>query len=169
MGQLTATRIVNAIKGLFSGLDSTDEVLLKYVTKTRFKVRVYVSDLATAGTAQTATPFFTNDLGCSLKVVAVNLIVPIAVTAHASNNMVATVAKVDSAGANSATIASYTSDIAGGSLTAFVPKGLTLTAANQTLLSGWTLNAAVAKGASGVAFTAATSQAYIEVTLDSET
>lgn len=169
MGQLTGSRIVNAIKGLFSGLDDTDGLLLKYVTKTRFKVRVYVSDVATAGTAQTATPFFTNDMGLTLRVVAANFFTPIAVTANASNNLTCTLTKVDSAGINPATVGAYTSDVAGGSTVAFVPKALTLTSANQSLPSGSGLHIAVSKAASGVAFTAATSQGYVEVTLDSET
>lgn len=167
MGQLNGSKIYKAIKGLFSALDSTDESLLKAIHY-QHKVRVYVSDLATAGTAQTATPFYTNDTGGNMRVISCKLIVPIAVTANATTNMTATVAKVDAAGSNSATIASYTSDVAGGSLTAFVPKALTLTAANVVVANGWTLNAAVSKGSTGVAFTAATSQAYIEVILEPE-
>lgn len=166
MGQLTPYRIINAIKGLFSGLDTTDESLLKYCTGTRFKVRVYISDLATAGTAQTATSFFTNDYGCSLRFISAKLFVPIAVTADATNKMTCTLAKVDAAGINSATVAAYTSDVAGGSLVAHLPKALTQTDANITILSGWALTIAVSKAASGVAFTAATSQGYVEVTLE---
>lgn len=166
MSQLSVQRILNAIHGLFSSLDATDDTLLKWCTGSRFKARVYLSDLATAGTAQTATPFFTNDMGLNLTVISAKLIVPIAVTAGGSNNMTCTLTKVDAAGINGATVAAATTDVAGGSLVAHVPKALTLTAANTTLLSGWTLHAAVSKASSGVAFTAATSQAYLEVVLE---
>ena len=45
---------------------------------------------------------------------------------------------------------------------------LTTTAANVVLASGGALHFAVSKGGTGVAFAAATSQAYIEVTLEPE-
>lgn len=166
MSQLTVQRILNAFHGLFSSLDATDDALLKACTGARFKARVYLSDLATAATAQTATPFFTNDLGCTLSVISAKLIVPIAVTADASNKMTCTLTKVDATGLNPATVAAATTDLAGGSLVAHLPKLLAPTVANAALPSGWTLHAAVSKAGSGVAFTAATSQAYLEVVLE---
>lgn len=167
MGQLSATSIFNAIKGLFSSLDSTDATLLKN-TLYRQKVRVYVTDGGTAGTAQTATAFFTNDLGCNLRVVSAKLIVPVAVTGHDTNNATFTLSKVDADGTNAATVAARTSNVAGGNYTAFKPVDLTLTEANAVVASGWSLRIAVSKASSGVAIAAATSQAYIEVTLEPE-
>ncbi len=165
MGQLSGSRIVNAFIGLFSKTDTTDEALLRALV-TRQKVRVYLTDGGTAGTAQTATAFFTNDFGTSMRVISAKLITPVTVTAHASNTATVTLDKVDSAGSNAATVAAYTSDVAGGTTTAFVPKALTTTDANLTLLSGWTLRIAASKAASGVALGAATSQAYVEVILE---
>lgn len=169
MAQLTASGIKKALTKFFSALDSTDDDLVSTTTKFRWKERVYVSDLATAGTAQTATAFWSNELGCNVRVVAAKLITPIAVTANASNNLTATLTKVDSAGINPATVAAYTSDVAGGSTVAFVPKALTLTVANVIVPNGSGLHIAVSKGGTGVAFTAATSQAYVEVTLEPQT
>lgn len=168
MGQLNATRIKNAIWGLFSRLDQTDEDLLSYVSGLRFKIRGDITDGGTAGTAQTATPFFTNDFGCNLRVKAVKLMTPVAVTANGTNNLTCTLTKVDAAGSNPATVAAYTSDVAGGSTVAHVPKALTLTSTNIVIPNGWSLHIAVSKASAGVAFAAATSQAYIEVTLEPE-
>lgn len=168
MGQLNATRIFNAVKGLFSGLDSTDDDLLKYALGLRWKERVYITDGGTAGTAQTATAFWTNDLGTNVRLISAKLVTPVTATAHASNTATVTVAKVDATGANAATVAAYTSDIAGGTATAFVPKELTRTVGNVVVASGWTLHVAASKAATGVAIAAATSQAYVEVTLEKE-
>ena len=165
MAQLTAQRILGGIYGLFSGLDATDELMLKNLM-TRKKARVYLSDLATAGTAQTETGFFVNDTGVSLRVVSAKLVVPIAVTANASNNMTCTLTKRDAAGVNPAVVATATSDVAGGSLVAFLPKVLTNTVANVVVADGWVLTALVSKAGTGVAIAAATSQAYLEVLLE---
>lgn len=165
MAQLTATKIMGAIYGLFSGLDATDETMLKNVLYRR-KARVYLSDLATAGTAQTETGFFINDTGVSLRVVSAKLIVPIAVTAADATKITFTVTKRDAAGINNAVVATCATDLAGGNLVAFLPKVLTNTVANVVLLNGWTLTALAAKTGAGTAFTAATSQAYIEVLLE---
>lgn len=165
MAQLTATRIFNAIAGLFSSLDSTDSTLLKN-TMWRQKVGVHVTDGGTAATAQTATAFFTNDLGTTVRATKVTIKVPVAVTAGDTNNATVTVTKVDAAGSNSATVATLTTNTTQGNLTAFVAYELDITEANQDIADGWTLRVAVSKASSGVAIAAATSQAYVEVTLE---
>jgi hypothetical protein len=164
MGQLNPTRILNALKGLYSALDASDELLLQWVTDARRKEKTSVTDGGTAATAQTATPVWTNDTGANVLVTALALTTPVAVTANASNNLTCTVDRVDAAGANATTIGVYTSDVAGGSTVAHVPKALTLTAANVVVPAGGTIRVAVSKGGTGVAFAAATSQAYINVT-----
>lgn len=165
MAQLDGTRILNALYGLFSKLDSTDEATVKSVIHQR-KVRVQITDGGTAGTAQTATPFFTNDTGVSLRVVSAKLMTPVAVTANGSTNVTVTLTKVDAAGSNAATVAAYTSDVAGGSTVAHVPKALTNTNANVVLLNGWTLHIAASKASTGVAIASATAQAWVEVILE---
>ncbi len=167
MSQLTGTSIKKAILGLFSGLDSTDEALLNNLL-TRVKARCYLSDLATAGTAQTETGFFVNDTGCTLRLITAKLIVPIAVTADATDKNTTTLTKRDAAGINNAVMATSVTDVAGGSLVAFLPKVLTNTVANTALPDGWVLTALVSKAGNGKAFTAATSQAYLEVLLEPE-
>jgi hypothetical protein len=165
MAQLTASRIMGAIYGLFSGLDATDEEMLKQVLYYK-KARVYLSDLATAGTAQTETGFFVNDTGVSLRLVSAKLIGPIAVTAADATMITFTVTKRDAAGINPAVVATASTNLAGGSLVAFLPKVLTKTVANAVILNGWGLTVLASKTGAGTAFTAATSQAYIEVTLE---
>lgn len=165
MAQLTASRIMGAIYGLFSGLDATDETLLKNLMY-RKKARVYLSDLATAGTAQTETGFFVNDTGVTLRLVSAKLIVPIAVTAADATAVTFTITKRDAAGINNAIVSTCTTNLAGGSLVAFLPKVLTNTVANVAIATGWTLTALASKAAGGTAFTAATSQAYVEVLLE---
>jgi len=172
MSQLTGTRIFNAIKGLFSSLDETDAALLKKVLGVRFKVRIPLTDGGTAATAVGATPFFTNDYGVSLKVVSANFMAPVTIGTGATDNATFTISKVDSAGTNSATVASYTSDVAGGTATADVPKALTVVGGTSTvavLASGWTLRAAVSKGASGVAIAESTAPGFLETWLEFDT
>lgn len=167
MSQLTASGIMKAIYGLFSGLDSTDEALLKNNIYRR-KARVYLSDLATAGTAQTETGFFVNDTGGNIRVISAKLIVPIAVAASDTVCATFTVTKRNASGGGAAVVATATTNVAGGALTAFLPKGLTLTVANVVVADGWTLTALASKLSTGTAFTAATSQAYIEVLYEPE-
>ncbi len=92
--------------------------------------------------------------------------VPVAVTASAADYVTFTITKRDAAGINNAVVATCLTDVAGGSLVAHLPKVLTNTVANVALLNGWGLTALAAKASSGTAFTAATSQAYIEVLLE---
>ncbi len=153
MSQLTGVRIFNAIKGLFSSLDSTDELLLKRMLGVRFKVPVLIGDQGATATSAAAIPFFTNDTGVSLRVVEANLLAPVTIAPGATDNVAFVLSKVDSAGSNAATVASYTSDVAGGTATADVPKAMTVvggTSTVATIADGWTLRIAATKGASGV-------------------
>jgi hypothetical protein len=167
MGQLNGTGILKGLFGLFSVLDDTDRTLVKD-TLYRQTVHVHVTDGGTAGTAQTATPFFTNRTDANLRVVSATVKTPVAVTGGDTNNATFTIAKVDADGTNAATVASRTTNVAGGNYTAFKPVALTLTAANVVIPPGWSLHAAVSKASSGVAIAAATSQAYVEIVLEPE-
>lgn len=169
MGQLNGTRLLNALVAWFSPTDDTDRALVGD-TYGKVRPRLHVTDGGTAGTAQTATTFWTNDTGgpMTLDVKSATdsggvFITPVAVTANASNNLTLTVDRVDAAGANATTMATYTSDVAGGSTVAGVPKMLTpsATAGNITVPAGWSVRVAVSKGGTGVAMAAATSQAYV--------
>lgn len=162
MGQLSGTRILNAFINFFSALDDTDRALVAD-TYGKPRISAYVTDGGTAATAQTATTFWTNDTGGPVTLDAGYFFTPVAITADATNNLTLTVSRVDAAGANATTIATYTSDVAGGSTVAGVPKPLVPsgTAGNITIPAGWSVRVAVAKAASGVAMAAATSQAYV--------
>ncbi len=172
MSQLSGARIFNAIKGLFSSLDETDAALLKRILGVQFKVQVPLSDGGATATSVAAQPFFTNDHGVSLRVVAAKLLSPVTIAPGATDNVVVALTKVDSAGSNSATVASYTSDVAGGTATADVPKALTVVGGTSTvavLASGWALRAAATKGGSGVPISDATTSAMVDVTLEYDT
>lgn len=168
MGQQTGTRLLNALVAFFSPTDDTDRALIAD-TYGKIRPEVSVTDGGTAGTAQTATTFWTNDTGGSVTLDVKSttdsgavLITPVAVTANASNNLTITIDRVDAAGSNATTMATYTSDVAGGSTVAGVPKVLTAstTAGNITVPAGWSVRVAVSKAGTGVAMAAATSQAY---------
>lgn len=165
MGQLNAERIKNALTALFTSLDATDVILLKKLMS-RGQAVGYFTDGGTAGTAQTATAFWINDTGKPVKVTSLKFVTPIAVTADATNYGTVTVAHRTSAGASATTIASFATDtVTTDDLVAFAPKDLTssITAGNDIVPAGGVLTVALAKTAIGVAFAAATSQAYVSV------
>lgn len=167
MGQLTGPKVVAAIRGLLSSLDSTDDDLVKNLL-VREKVEAHVTDGGTASTAQTETFMWRNDTGVDMYVVSARFCTPVAVTANDTNYATLTLAKRDSAGANSATVGSMTTQITGGSgnVTAFLPVALSLTAANRVVPSGSVLTIAVAKASAGVALAAATSQVRVVVIVE---
>lgn len=168
MGQLDASQIIKQEQALHSSLDDTDRLLVRRSLGLRWKVRQQVTDGGTAGTAQTATPFYTNDEGCNVRVYLANILPPVTAAGNDATNAVFTVDKVDPTGANAATVATLTTNVASGGLTAFVPKAITLTTANVQLPPGWTLRIAVAKTSTGVAIASATAQLNVEVTLERE-
>lgn len=169
MAQLTATGIKNAIYGLFSGLDSTDETMLKNLLY-RQVATCRLFDAATAGTAMTVTPFFRNHTGVNLRVISAHVVAPVAVATDETDYVTFNLARYTSAGGSATAVGANTTNAAGfGALVAFAPEALTLTAANVILADGGVLTAAVAKAAAGKAITAATSDAYMIVLLEPET
>lgn len=166
MAQLTGTRIRQALTSQFSALDSTDEETVKK-TLLQKKVRIDCHDSATAGTAFTSSIIWRNDTGVSHRVVAAEASAPVAVTANATNYATFLVARLDSAGANSANVATFATDtVTTDDMVANVPKTMTLTDANVEIPAGYILVGSITKAASGVAVTAATSRASIVLTLE---
>lgn len=169
MAQLTASGIMKSIYGLFSGLDSTDETMLKNLLY-RQVATCALFDAATAGTAMTVTPFWRNHTGSNMRVVSAHVVAPVAVTVGETDYVTFNLAKYTSAGASATAVASGATNAAGlGALVAFAPEALTLVAAAVVVADGGVLTAAVAKAASGKAITAATSAAYMTVVLEPET
>lgn len=166
MAQLTAERIKNAVIQNTGSLDSTDETMLKNLLFRRVeKVRLF--DAATAGTAMTTSAFWKNTTGVTMRVVSAYVVAPVAVAADNTDYVTFTLAKVDAAGANAATVFSGDSRAASlNGLAANAAEALTVTAANQDIADGWHLTAAVAKAGAGKAITAATSDAYLIVVLE---
>ena len=163
MGQLTAKRIVDAVTSLFSSTDATDKALVRKFMSQK-KCEAHLSDAATAGTAHTETFVWQNDTGADMYVTAANVVVPIAVASNGSNYASFFLYRRTSAGASQTTIG--TVDTSATSLVAFAPQALTLTAANVLVANGSVLTCAITKTGTGVALTAATSQARIEITLE---
>lgn len=161
MGQLNQNRIVNAFMSLFSATDATDQDLVK-TTLVRKQIKARVHDAATAGTAWTETFVWRNDTGGSVKVVSAHAVTPIAVTANGSNYASFLAYQRTSAGASQATIATFATDtVATDDMVAHAPKEMTLTNANVVVPAGGVITAAVTKTGTGVALTAATSEASI--------
>lgn len=75
-----------------------------------------------------------------------------AIAAAADHNATMTVSKRDGAGGSAAVVATYTSDVAGGAVTAWVPKALTLSAtlANLQVPAGGILTFLISKAMNGV-------------------
>jgi hypothetical protein len=169
MSQLAATRIFNAMKGLLSGLDSTDDSLIKRVLGIQWTEKVAVTDAGTSATAVGTTPFWTNDLGCNVQVVAAKFIGSTTVPGQATHTTTMTLSKIESTGTTATTIGTYTSDASGGTATASVPKSLTLTASAVVLAAGDTLRIAASKAGSGVAIGTSTAPSYVAVTLEKVT
>ena len=168
MGQLSASSILNAIVGLFSALDSTDSTLLRK-TLWRKVVSVDCHDSATAGTAFTKSALWYNDTGANARVTLARATAPIAVTANATNFATFLVTKLDAAGANGATVATFATDtVTDDNMVAHVARTMTLTGANVIVPPGFYLVGEITKTASGVAVTAATSRARIELEITPE-
>lgn len=171
MGQLIASRIKDAVKGLFSGLDATDVALLLDL-ELRPKVRAHVTDGGTAGTAQTETHVWRNDTATNYLVKGAKVALPVALTAGDTNYASVLLARRDNAGLNSVSVASINTAITvapfSGNITAFLPVALTLsgTSANLVVGPGQVLTIAVTKTGTGLAIAAATSQAIVEVILE---
>lgn len=72
------------------------------------------------------------------------------ITADASNNATITIKWRDSAAANPVTVATYTTDVAGGSATQGVPKAMTLTQANTICAAGGSFTITITKAGTGV-------------------
>lgn len=121
-----------------------------------------------AGTAVTESVL--EDVRRAGLIKSVALVAPIAVTADATNNATISVWKrtITAGVAGAATlIASGVTTVGGtGTLAAFVPVELVLTAANTSVGASDVLTFGIAKGGTGVALTAATSAVKISVDVE---
>ena len=166
MGQLSGNRITQALRALFSSLDSTDQDLVTDAVLQQ-KVRLDCHDSATAGTAFTKSLIWRNDTGISYRVVDARASAPVAVTANATNYASFIVTKLDSAGGSAAVVATFATDtVTTDDMVANVGKSMTFTDANVIVPAGSILVGEITKTASGVAVTAATSRASIELVLE---
>jgi hypothetical protein len=169
MSQLTATRIFNAMKGLLSGLDSTDESLLKRCLGIQWTEKVAVTDAGTSATAVGKTPFWNNDLGCNVQVVAAKFLGCTTVPGQATHYATTTLNKYESTGTTATAVGSWASDAAGGTASVRVPKALTLTASAVIVAAGESLVVDVAKAGSGVQIGTSTAPSYLYVVLEKVT
>lgn len=105
---------------------------------------------ASTATAYTAGPQIAVPRAC--RILGAKIVPAGAATADATNNAVITVSKGDGAGGAAVTMATYTSDVAGGSLAAGVIKAMTVTStlANTRIPAGGVLGFTITKGGTGV-------------------
>lgn len=166
MGQLTGTRIVNALASLMSSLDSTDRLLIEKVLNGRFKVRCDVGDGAATATSVTDKHVWQNSLGVSVRAVAAKLFAAVTIAPGATHNCAFVLESVSADNGTTATIASYTSDVAGGTATKNVAKSLTITGGTSTAATvpdGYAVIVSATKGGSGVLIGGAETPSVIEV------
>lgn len=146
---LTGTQIMDAVNGLFPVVDSTDKARIKaFFQKT---LHVEVTDGGTAGTATVEKVVWRNNTGFTVRLVSCHLSTPVAVTADNTNNKTFTLSQRTSAGGSQLTMATLTTNVAQGSLVAYSPVALTLTAANVIIPAGGVITHTMTVGGTGVA------------------
>ena len=164
MGQLITSKIIGAVKGLFSSLDAADTALLTNVLIFD-QVQAIATDGGVAATAQTETWVYQNLSGTNQLVTSISAGAPVAITGDNTNNAVITITKRDSAGITPVVVGTLTTSVATGNWTAFLPKLLTLTAANVIVPPNGQLTVLVSKGGTGVAIASATAQMRLQIQL----
>lgn len=152
LGQLARQQAASA------GLPAASMARLEQNVRRRTFTFLKEADDAAASTATAERSVFhvPAHLTNGIRIVSISYTPDGAVTADAANNATIAFAKRDGVGGGSTPVASYTSDVAGGSLTAHVPKLLTnsATPANLELAAGNVLTEAITKGGTGVALQA---------------
>jgi hypothetical protein len=171
MSQITGKRLADAVFGLLSGLDDTDRTTLKKLFGFKFKVKVDVADGGASATSVTNKHVWQNGLGVSVRVTDATLFSPVTIAPGATHNCAFLVERVDSTNGATATVATYTSDVAGGTATANVGKSLSVTGGTATsavIPSGSSLIVSATKGGSGVLIGDTATPSVIEVWLESD-
>lgn len=171
MGQHTGSRIVNALYGLMSGLDATDRTLIEKVLGGTFKEKVDVGDGGSSATSVTDKHVWYNSLGVSVRVTSANLFAATTIAPGATHNCAFVLESVNADNSATATVATYTSDVAGGTATKNVAKALTVTGGTSTaavIPAGYSVIISATKGGSGVLIgnTATPSVVEVEFELD---
>jgi hypothetical protein len=171
MSQLTGKRIVDAIYGLMSGLDATDRTTLEKVLGARFKVKVDVGDGGSSAQSVTNKHVWYNDMGASVRAVSSKLFAQRTIAPGATHNVAFVVESVNADNSATATVASLTLDVAGGTATAQVAKTISITGGTSTaatIPAGYAVIISATKGGSGVLIgdTATPSVVELEFELD---
>lgn len=171
MSQLSGTRIYNAIIGLFTALDTNDDLLLKRLLGVRFREMIYISDGGATGTSVGANGFFTNYAdgpNVNLRVLAAYIVPPVNITAGATANVTFTLDRIDPTGTTATSVATFTSTV---QATAHVLTAMTMsaTAGNTTLPSGNTLRIAASKNSTGIPIATAVAPCWLQVDLEWDT
>jgi hypothetical protein len=155
---------MDSVQGAFPVVDSADKDRVK--TFFRKVLHTEVTDGGTAGTAAAEKVVWRNNTGFTVKLVSCHLATPVAVTADNTNNKVFTLSQRTSAGGSQLTMGTLTTNVAQGSLVAFSPVALTLTAANQIIPAGGVITHAMTVGGTGVAIGAATAPAALDIVIE---
>lgn len=166
MAQLDGKRIANALYGLMSGLDATDRTLVKKILGARFKVKADVGDGAATATSVTDKFVWYNDLGISVRAVAAKLFAAVTIAPGATDNCSFVVESTSADNSATATIAAYTSNVAGGTATKGVAKDLSITGGTSTaavIPAGYAVIVSATKGGSGVLIGGAQTPSVVEL------
>jgi hypothetical protein len=169
MSQLTGKRIVNALYGLMSGLDAADRTLIEKVLSGRIKVKAEVGDAGASATSVTDKFVWYNDTGVSVRATAARHFAAVTLAPGATHNCAFVVESTNAANSATATVASYTSDVAGGTATKGVAKALTVTGGTSTaavIPSGYAVIISATKGGSGVLIGATATPSVVEIDLE---
>lgn len=162
----TDTEIVKGLAvGEISSALASNSLATAEIAKQRtrvFKINKGAADSMASDTTGETLGFSVPYAG---RVTAIYLTTDANVTGHADNHATITVNKRDAAGANSATLGTYTTDtdVTGqGTVAEFVRKAFDLTEANVAVVAGGCVNFAIAKGGTGVIIPIAEIQVWIE-------
>lgn len=146
-------KIRNQFAGMVHTIDTDSTTVMNAVRQMNYRRLVYVKAAADAMASTTTSAQFVARVptGMTWRVVEAHFTSHTGgtITADATDTVTITVEKADGAGGSATAVAAWTSNVAGGSLAALVPKALTVTGSASTLTAGQILDFTIAKGGSG--------------------
>lgn len=154
---ISGNSLKDAGGALFSATSAADQTRVNQMVVRRTyqfpKLSTLGTHIADAMAADTTTEYTALQVPYAGKLVSVKFVSTGTATADASNNATVTLKKYAAAGGAGVSIATYTSDVAGGSIAAQTQKSMTLTstAADLLIAAGDNITVAVAKTGTGVA------------------
>lgn len=145
-----STQVLKSVQGVLGGVSGTDiPGTVRHALCRRIVVWPKPADDGSASTATAEVLVFRAPVAG--KIVSAHLTATSGgVTANDTDYATVTVSKRDGAGGSATTIATYSSTVAGGGMTQWVPKALTVTEADATFAAGSIITVKITKPGSGV-------------------